>query len=102
MRTIPRPLPHALLLALTVTALGAASLAGQTLDRAKRPAATAQPPLKLPPIEVRNLRNGIAVAVMRDARLPVVSVGAVLDIPDAVDPVDKVGLGDLTETMLRE
>lgn len=74
----------------------------QQLDRTTRPASATQPPLKLPAIELRKLGNGIEVAVMRDARLPVVSITAVLNISSAVDPADKIGLGDFTTAMLSE
>jgi zinc protease len=91
-------------LAFGLVALGALGpeLSAQALDRTQRPTPTEQPPLTFPAITVRKLANGIDVAVMRDTRLPVVSIQAVLDISAAVDPVGKTGLGSFTQSMLDE
>lgn len=93
---------RAALTALLFFGVAAADLSGQALDRTQRPAPAAQPPLELPGIEMRKLRNGIPVAVMQDHRLPVVSVSAILDIPSANDPAGKTGLRGFTAAMLSE
>jgi predicted Zn-dependent peptidase len=72
------------------------------LDRSKPPALPATPALRVPPIVMRTLSNGIPVAVIEDHEIPIVRVSALVDASGLLDPADKDGLSSLTFAMLSE
>lgn len=88
----------AALLAATVPA----AVHAQPLDRSRRPAATPAAPFRLPPVEMRTLRNGIPVAVIRYPQLPIVAVRAVIDAGALLEPPGKAGLAGMVSGMLVE
>lgn len=87
---------------MAVSALVAAPLAGQTVDRTKQPAAGPAVAVHLPPIQRRTLSNGIPVAVFENHDLPIVSVQAVVDVDGLLDPPDRDGLVAVLQQMLPE
>lgn len=92
--------------ALAAASLGTASAVraqpAAKLDRSKPPALPATPALRVPPIIVRTLSNGIPVAVIEDHEIPIVRVSALVDASGLLDPADKDGLSSLTFAMLSE
>ncbi len=92
-------------LSLAAALLGATAPAvanAQPLDRSQRPVAAPARPFRLPPVEMRTLRNGIPVAVIQYRQLPIVSVRAVIDAGPLLEPAGKAGLANLVNGMLVE
>jgi zinc protease len=87
--------------ALTTHAAGAQATT-TPLDRSKPPVLPATPALRVPPIVMRTLSNGIPVAVIEDHEIPIVRVSALVDASGLLDPADKDGLSSLTFAMLSE
>ena len=59
------------------------------------------PELKVPPYERFKLANGMVVYLMEDHELPLVGGTAIIRTGDRLEPADKVGLADLTATVMR-
>src|SRR2546425_8031485 len=72
------------------------------VDRAKPPALTPPPALKLPAVQTAALANGLEVAVVEMHKVPVVDMQLVLDAGAARDPADLPGLATFTATMLQQ
>jgi zinc protease len=72
------------------------------LDRGVAPTMAPTPPLRVPPITMRTLSNGIPVAIIEDHEIPAVRVSALVDASGLLDPADKDGLSSLTFQMLAE
>jgi len=84
-------------------ALAAAALVGaQTLDRTKAPASPPIPSYKLPPIFETRLPNGMNVALVEDARFPLVSMRLVFLAGSKYDPADMPGLSEAVASLLTE
>ena len=80
-----------------------AKMAGaQTLDRTVRPTPGPAKAARLPRIQMRELPNGIRIAVLEDHEIPAVSVSALVQIPSLLEPVGKEGVASFTSAMLRE
>jgi zinc protease len=79
-----------------------AAAQGDTVNRTVPPPVPAQPPLHVPAIEMRTLRNGIRVAVLENHALPIVSMSVIVDAPAVLDPAGKEGVSSLTAQMLGE
>src|SRR6266851_1015866 len=91
-----RVLPVLLLLAGVV-------LAGQQVpDRARPPQPGPPPALKLPPIQKRQLTNGVAVWLVELHEVPVAQVNLVVLRGSADDPAGKFGVASLAVAMLEE
>ncbi len=71
-------------------------------DRSKPPALGPVRPLKLPPVRVLHLANGLPVFLVEQHEVPVVQVDAVVRVGAGNDPLDKPGLASLTADMLDE
>lgn len=88
------------------------STAAQTNNRAKIedkrgglyeiPKAQANPRLKLPEIQRRQLSNGLQVLIVEQHELPVVSMNLVIKVGAAADPSNRAGLATLTADILDE
>ncbi len=72
------------------------------VDRTKPPVVPAAKPPTLPSPTIVSLQNGITVAVLEDHHVPLVSVRAVMYIPAALEPYDKIGLTEIVRQMLQE
>lgn len=94
----------ALAAALAAASLGTTTttLAQAKVDRSKPPVLPATPALRVPPIVMRTLSNGIPVAIVEDHEIPIVRVSALVDASGLLDPADKDGLSSLTFQMLAE
>ncbi|MDH5805429.1 MAG: insulinase family protein, partial [Gemmatimonadota bacterium] len=57
-------------------------------------------PLQLPPFQETTLGNGLAVIVVEDHRLPVVSVSLTMPAGSSYDPDGKEGLADLLSDVI--
>ncbi|HET7231383.1 MAG TPA: pitrilysin family protein [Longimicrobium sp.] len=88
--------------AAVVAAVAPGARAQTPLDRSQRPVAPPARPFRLPPVEMRTLRNGIPVAVIQYHQLPLVSVRAVIDAGPVLEPADRAGLANLVSGMLVE
>jgi zinc protease len=68
--------------------------------------ATANPPqsdgAKAPPVERKELDNGIRLLVIRQPHLPMVVVSALVDAGSRFDPHGKEGLASLTAALMTE
>lgn len=73
-----------------------------TIDRSKPPTLPPLKALRVPPIAMRTLSNGIKVAVLENHEIPIVRVSALVDAGGLFDPVGKDGLSSLTFQMLGE
>lgn len=110
------PIRHAsgLALAAAAAAIGAAFpaiLHGQNAraghdtdpDRSKPPVLGPPPELKLPPVTVRQLSNGLRLLVVERHKLPVADFVLVLPAAGATaNPAGEAGIADLTAQMLTE
>ena len=72
------------------------------VDRAKPPALTPPPALKLPAVQTAALANGLEIVVVEMHKVPVVDMQLVLDAGAARDPPDLPGLATFTATMLQQ
>ena len=77
-------------------ALGEAPEILEDEDRQTLPSAGPSPQLRLPPIDRSRLSNGMQVLVVEDHRLPSVSINVVFPQGRAQEPLDKLGLANLT------
>lgn len=59
------------------------------------------PEVKVPDYTTFKLKNGMTVYLMEDHELPLVSGTALVKTGDRLDPPEKVGLGELTGTIIR-
>jgi zinc protease len=87
---------------LLVILLSASALAGETLDRTKRPPGKPAPVIQLPAIQKTKLHNGLAVWLVEQHELPTVSFNLVVQSGSDHDPLDRPGLASLTADMLDE
>ncbi len=91
-----RPLaPVVLALVATVTLA-----AQQAPDRSHPPSIGPAPTLVLPPLEKRQLSNGLPVWIVEAHEVPVVQVNLVVSRGSANDPAGKFGLANFTTSML--
>ncbi|MBA3342147.1 MAG: insulinase family protein [Gemmatimonadaceae bacterium] len=94
------------------TSLGAAVLAltgvqsvaiGQTaLDRSRPPALGTPSKVSLPPIVTRELPNGLKLMIVEHHEIPIADFVLIVGSGGTVDPAQKVGVANLTSTMLTE
>lgn len=82
--------------AITPVALGA------QVDRTKPPVLGPPPELRLPPIAVRELPNGVKLMVVEQHKLPVADFILVVPAGAAENPADKAGVAGLSADMLTE
>ncbi len=80
----------------------AAAVGAQAPDRRKAPATGPVPALKLPPIQKRQLSNGVPVWLVEVHDVPVAQVGLLLLRGSADDPAGQYGIASLTASMLTE
>jgi predicted Zn-dependent peptidase len=71
-------------------------------DRSKPPTLAAPPPLSLPSIQARTLRNGAPVWVVEAHEVPIVQVSLVIRAGAGDDPPGRFGTASLTAAMLDE
>src|SRR5690349_3289576 len=79
------------------------SAAGQgVLERPSRPASGEPRPYRFPRFDRTALPSGIKLVVAPIAKLPIVTVTALIDASAVSDPLDKTGLAQLTARLLLE
>ena len=86
-------------LAVFVLALTAGA---QTVDRTKAPQTPAIPGYKLPPVYETKLPNGLAIVLVDDARLPLVTVRLNFQAGSKWDPAERPGLAEAVASLLNE
>lgn len=87
----------------TLTLLALAALAAAPAAAAQREQPPAPAPLRpyaVPPLQDFRLPNGVRVAVVRDAKLPIVHGRIIVDAGAQQEPADKNGLAVLTADLL--
>ena len=87
---------------LILSALTAAVLAAQAVDRTKAPQTPPIPNYKLPPVFETKLPNGLAIQVVEDARFPIVTVDLSFHGGSKLDPADRPGLASAVAALLTE
>ena len=80
----------------------AAPLVAQTPDRAHPPALGPAPSLNLPPIQKRQLSNGLSVWVIESHKVPLAQITLVVGAGSGDDPAGKFGVASMTASMLDE
>ena len=88
--------------ALILVLAGVTALAQQAPDRSHPPQPGPPPELRLPPIQKRQLSNGLPVWLVELHEVPVVQVNLVVFGGSGDDPVGKFGVGNLATAMLEE
>jgi zinc protease len=88
--------------AVGLCALSISIAAQQPVDRSKPPAIGPAPSLKLPPVEIRTLSNGLQVRVMGVHKVPTVHIALAIRTGITADPAGKAGVASLTADMLDE
>jgi zinc protease len=83
-------------------ALGSTPALAQVPDRSTPPNPGPPPQVKLPPIQKRQLANGLRVWIVELHEVPVAQVDLVLRTGSGADPTGKEGLASLTAAMLDE
>jgi zinc protease len=89
-------------LAVAVLLAGTTALAQQAPDRTKPPQPGAPPELKLPPIQKKQLANGLTVWIVELHEVPVAQVNLVVRSGAADDPPRRFGLASMTAAMLEQ
>lgn len=87
---------------IAVSAIMAAALAAQTVDRTKPPETPPIPNYKLPPVFETKLPNGLAIQVVEDPRFPIVSANLIFHGGSKLDPPDQPGLAAAVADLLTE
>lgn len=94
---------------LRLTTLSSLVLAGfpvlagaQTLDRSRIPTLGPPPRVSLPPIQTRELPNGLKLLIVEHHELPIADFVLVVESGGTLDPAPKQGLANLTAAMLTE
>ena len=82
---------------LTTIAVGA-----QAPDRSRPPQPAPPPPLRLPPIQKRQLSNGLPVWIVELHEVPVAQVNLLIKSGSADDPPRRFGLASMTAAMLAQ
>lgn len=90
----------ALTLALTLTV--PSTVAAQQVDRSRPPVLGPPPALKLPPVVVRQLPNGLKLMVVERHKLPVADFLLVVPAGATANPASQAGIAGLTAEMLPE
>jgi zinc protease len=98
MKKLSRTFAATLLMAATTAQL----VAQAALDRTKRPASGPPVALRFPKVERHTLSNGIAVALLENHELPIVSVQAIVEARGTLDPSERDGLVIVLGQMLPE
>ena len=89
-------------LVVLLAALAAVTLSAQKPDRAKPPAISGAPSLKLPAIEKQKLSNGLAVWIVEHHEVPLAQINLIVRSGSAADPIGKFGIGSLAAAMIDE
>jgi len=74
----------------------------QTPDRSKPPQNGPAPELRLPPIQKRQLSNGLPVWIVEMHKVPVAQVNLLIKSGSADDPPRRFGLSSMTAAMLEQ
>jgi len=89
-------------LAATAMFVAGIGLRAQAPDRSKPPVSGPPPELRLPPIEKRQLSNGVPVWIVELHEVPVAQVNLLVRSGGADDPPRRFGLANMTAAMLEE
>jgi len=95
-----RSLVAAALMLLTAAAASAQTRAEWPSERPPRPLAAGE--IDIPPYQLRTLPNGLRVVVVLHHEQPAVSLRMLVGAGGALDPVDKLGLAQLTAALLTQ
>ncbi|HEV2764084.1 MAG TPA: pitrilysin family protein, partial [Pyrinomonadaceae bacterium] len=74
----------------------------QRADTSKLPKGGPDPTLSLPPVQRRQLANGLQVLIVEHHEQPVVQMNLVVKTGGAADPAERAGLASTTASMLDE
>jgi zinc protease len=85
---------------LTLSMLGSAAFA-QAIDRTKPPATPPLAPYKLPAVRESKLPNGLAVLMVEDRRLPMVTMRISFAAGSRSDPPNQRGLSETVASLLK-
>jgi len=90
--------------ALVIALLGLRSNASAqgTIDRTKPPELGPPPAVSLPPIVTRQLPNGLKLLIVEQHELPLADFVLLVGSGTTADPAGKMGVANLTVSMLRE
>lgn len=94
-------LAAALAVATSVAPLGA-PLVAQQVDRTHPPTLGPAPELKLPPVAVRQLPNGLKLMVVERHKLPIADFLLIVPGGATANPADKAGVAGLAADMMTE
>ncbi|HEV2641751.1 MAG TPA: pitrilysin family protein [Candidatus Elarobacter sp.] len=87
---------------IVATLLASPALLPAQVDRSKPPTLGAPPALRLPPVSVRQLPNGLRLMVVERHGLPLANFVLVVPTGAAANPADRAGVADLASQMLTE
>lgn len=87
---------------LALLAVQSAATAQGTFDRSKSPELGPPPQVSLPPINTRQLPNGLKLLIVEQHELPLADFVLVVGSGSTADPASKPGIANLISAMLRE
>jgi predicted Zn-dependent peptidase len=87
---------------LAAIVLGTAGRVDAQIDRSVVPTLGPPPEVKLPPVTVRQLKNGLKLMIVERHQLPVADFVLTVPVGSAQDPANKGGVADLMAEMLTE
>lgn len=85
---------------LTLSMIGSIMF-GQTIDKTKPPATPPLAPYKLPTVRESKLPNGLAVMMVEDKRLPMVTMRISFSAGSRYDPANQRGLSETVASLLK-
>jgi zinc protease len=91
-----------LLSVLALVAVQSTASAQGTFDRSKPPELGPPPKVSLPPINTRQLPNGLKLLIVEQHELPLADFVLVVGSGSTADPANKPGIANLISLMLRE
>lgn len=85
-----------------LSVIGGTILAGDQLDRTKRPEGKPAPVIHLPEIQKASLKNGLQIWLVESHKLPLVALNLVVQAGSDHDPLSMPGIATMTADMLDE
>jgi predicted Zn-dependent peptidase len=93
---------HTFVVAAVTACLAGVAVLAQAPDRSKPPETGPPPELRLPPIQKRQLSNGLPVWIVELHEVPVAQVNLLVRTGGADDPQRRFGLSNMTAAMLEQ